>query len=436
MNILVTGANGFVGRNLVENLKNVRDGKNRTRLECAITEIYEYDKDCDIAELEYACKRADFVFHFAGVNRPKELSGFMEGNYESAYGLLDALKKYHNVCPIVLSSSLQASLAGRFEGSEYGKSKLAVEELFFQYSKETGAKVMVYRFPNIFGKWCKPDYNSAVATFCNAVANDLAYHVNDPSIELELLYIDDLIAEMFGALAGEEHRCEYPKDNVHDGLRAVGKYDGRYCYAPITHYATLGEVVDLLESFKLALKTFVMPKIQADSFEKKLYSAYLSYLPKAKMFYGFKSNIDHRGSFTELIRTANCGQISVNVAKPGVTKGQHWHNSKWEIFIVVSGHGLIRERQIGINPKTGREYPVIEFEVTGDQMKAVQMLPGYTHNITNLSKTVDLVTVIWANEPFDEKHPDTFYETVEVADFERKSDESDLTIPTPHSKIS
>ncbi len=408
MKILITGSNGFVGQNLVWNLKEIRDGKNRTRPNLSITELYEYDKDSSQEDLEYACERADFVFNLAGVNRPKETSEFMEGNYGVASTLLEMLKKYKNTCPVMLSSSAQASLTGRFEGSEYGKSKLAVEELFFNYSQETGSKVLVYRFPNLFGKWCRPNYNSVVATFCNAVANDLEYTVNDPGTKLELLYIDDLVNEMLDALEGKEHHCEY------EGAEAIPKPDGCYCYMPATHRAALGEIVELLQSFKAVPSTLVMPEMPADSFAKKLYSAYLSYMPKEKMAYTFHSNVDSRGSFTELIRTAGCGQVSINVSKPGITRGQHWHNSKWEIFIVVSGRGLIQERRIGIDPKTNKLYPVIEFEVTGEQMKAVQMLPGYTHNIRNLSKTQDLVTVMWANEPFDENHPDTFYEQVDM----------------------
>lgn len=412
MKVLVTGSNGFVGRNLVWNLKEIRDGKNRTRPNLTITEIYGFDIDSNQEALDEACERVDFVFNLAGVNRPKEVSEFTEGNYGFASRLLETLKVHHNTCPVMLSSSSQASLAGRFADSEYGKSKLAGEELFFKYSEETGAKVLVYRFPNLFGKWCKPNYNSAVATFCNAVANDLEYTVNDPKTELELLYIDDLISEMLDALEGKEHHCEYLKDDHHDGLEAQPSPDGRYCYVPITHHATLGEVVNLLSTFKSMPQSLFMPEIPDGSFAKKLYSTYLSYLPASKMVYNLKTNVDNRGNFTELIRTLNCGQVSVNVAKPGITRGQHWHNSKWEIFIVVSGHGLIQERRIGIDPETKEGYPVIEFEVTGEQMKAVQMLPGYTHNIINLSKTEDLVTVMWANEMFDENNPDTFYESV------------------------
>ena len=406
MKILVTGSNGFVGRNLVCNLKEMREGKNRTRPNLNITEIYGYDLGSTQEELEYACSKADFVFNLAGVNRPKDQCEFMEGNYGFASNLLDTLKRCGNKCPVMFSSSSQASLTGRFEGSEYGKSKLAGEERFFRYSAETGAKVLIYRFPNLFGKWCRPNYNSVVATFCNAVANSLEYTVNESGTELELVYIDDLINEMLDALEGKEHRCEY---NV---LEVVPNEIGKYCYVPITHHATLGEIIELLHFFKAMPETLCIPEIPAGSFAKKLYSTYLSYLPESRMSYGFKSNVDNRGNFTELIRTMNCGQVSINVAKPGITRGEHWHNSKWEIFIIVSGHGLIQERRIGINPETKKPFPVIEFEVTGKQMRAVQMLPGYTHNLINLSKTENLVTVIWANEPFDENYPDTFFETV------------------------
>ena len=412
MRILVTGSNGFVGRNLVWNLKELRDGKNVTRPGLTITEIYGYDIGSPREALERACARCDFVFNLAGVNRPKEASEFMEGNFGFASELLEMLKAHGNTCPVMLASSVQASLSGRFAGSEYGRSKLAGEELFFRYGEETGAKVLVYRFPNLFGKWCKPNYNSAVATFCNAVARGLEYRVNDPAAELELLYIDDLVEELLDALEGKEHRCEYPKDEGHTGQEAVGDPAGRYCYAPVTCHVTLGEIVELLESFRGMPTTLRLPEIPAGSFKKKLYSTYLTYLPPEKIAYSFRSNVDSRGNFTELLRTVNCGQISVNVAKPGITRGEHWHNSKWEIFIVVSGHGLIRMRRIGIDPETVEGYPVLEFEVTGEQMKAVQMLPGYTHSIVNLSKTEDLVTVMWANEPFDPEHPDTFYEPV------------------------
>lgn len=426
MKVLVTGSNGFVGRNLVWNLKEIRDGKNRTRPNLVITEIYGYDIGSDQAALEEACERVDFVFNLAGVNRPKDTSEFMEGNYGFASRLLEILKAHHNTCPVMLSSSSQASLAGRFADSEYGKSKLAGEELFFRYAEETGAKVLVYRFPNLFGKWCKPNYNSAVATFCNAVANDLDYTVNDPKTELELLYIDDLINEMLDALEGKEHHCEYPKDGYYSGLEAKPSPDGRYCYVPTTHHATLGEIVDLLNSFKSMPQSLFMPEIPGDSFAAKLFSTYLSYLPPSKMVYNLKSSVDNRGTFTELIRTLNCGQVSINVAKPGITRGQHWHNSKWEIFIVVSGHGLIQERRIGIDPETKQGYPVIEFEVTGEQMKAIQMIPGYTHNIINLSKTEDLVTVMWANEMFDENNPDTFYESVVPEEIKPSSEKGNV----------
>lgn len=410
MKILVTGSNGFIGRNLVWNLREIRDGKNQTRPNLNITEINGFNIDSNPNDLIELCKKCDFVFHFAGVNRPKEDSEFIEGNCGSITTLVETLKQVGNTCPVMMASSTQASLSGRFVGSKYGESKLAAEEVLFNYSKETGAKVYVYRFPNVFGKWCKPNYNSAVATFCNAFANDLEYTVNDPKTELELLYIDDLIDELFDALENKEHRCEF------DGLDVIPKADGRYCYAQTTHKETLGEIVKLLESFKNMPTSLVMPEIPSDSFAKKLYSTYLSYLPQEKMMYGFKSSVDNRGSFTELIKTLNCGQVSINVAKPGVVRGQHWHNSKWEIFIVVSGHGLIQQRRIGIDPETLQGYPMIEFEVTGEQPKAIQMLPGYTHNIINLSKTRDLVTVMWANEPFDASRPDTFYEPVKPED--------------------
>lgn len=399
MKILVTGAKGFVGKNLTANLRNIQDNKNRTRPNLCIEEIYEFDIDTKSELLDVYCEKADFVFHLAGVNRPKETSEFMEGNFGFTETLLNTLKKYQNACPIMLSSSVQATLMGRFGTSEYGKSKLAGEELLFDYSKETGAKVLVYRFPNLFGKWCRPNYNSAVATFCNAVANNLEFTVNDRNTELELLYIDDLVEAMFDALEGKEHRCEY------EGLEAVGKKDGRYCYVPITHKATLGEIVDLLESFKKQPNTLIMPSIPEDSFAKKLYSTYLSYLPKEKTIFELKMNCDDRGSFTELLKTTSHGQFSVNISKPGITKGQHWHNSKWEFFIVVAGHGLIQQRRIGTEE-------ILEFEVSGDKIQAVHMLPGYTHNIINLSETENLVTVMWANEQFDPVHPDTFGEDV------------------------
>ncbi len=398
MNILVTGAKGFVGKNLVANLRNIKDDKNRTRPDIKIDDIFEFDIDTDLALLDEYCKKCDFVFNLAGVNRPKDNAEFMQGNFGFASILLDNLKKYDNKCPVVLSSSLQATLIGRYDG-EYGRSKLAGENLFFDYSKETGAKVMVYRFPNLFGKWCRPNYNSAVATFCNNIANDLPVQVNDRNTQLELLYIDDLIEEMFDALEGKEHRCDYK------GLDPVSNVNGRFCYVPTTHKVTLGEIVDLLETFKDQPQSLVIPEIPSNSFAKKLYSTYLSYLPKEKTIFPLKMNCDNRGSFTELLKTEKCGQFSVNISKPGITKGQHWHNSKWEFFIVVSGHGLIQERKIGSDE-------VIEFEVSGERIEAVHMLPGYTHNIINLSETEDLVTVMWANEQFDPSHPDTFGEIV------------------------
>ncbi len=397
MNILVTGAKGFVGKNLVENLKNIRDGKNaNTGLK--IDEIYEYDIDSLKKDLDEYCKKADFVFNLAGVNRPKTQEEFMQGNFGFASLLLDTLKKNGNKCPVMLSSSIQATLIGRYDG-EYGRSKKAGEELFFDYAKETGVKVLVYRFPNLFGKWCRPNYNSAVATFCNNTANDLPITVNDRNTELELLYIDDLVEEMIRALKGFENSCEY------DGLTPVSKQNGRYCYVPTTHKVTLGEIVDLLEKFKKQPETLEIPEIAKNSFAKKLYSTYLSYLPKEKVAFPLKMNIDERGSFTELIKTAKCGQVSVNISKPGITKGQHWHNTKWEFFIVVKGRGLIQERKIGSDE-------VIEFEVSGDNIQAVHMLPGYTHNIINLSDTEELVTIMWANEQFDREKPDTFFEKV------------------------
>lgn len=398
MNILITGAKGFVGKNLVANLHNIKEFKNRTRPDIKIDEIFEYDIDTDAALLDEYCQKCDFVFNLAGVNRPKDNAEFMQGNFGFASTLLDTLKKYNNKCSVVLSSSLQATLIGRYDG-EYGRSKLAGENLFLEYLKKTGAKVMVYRFPNLFGKWCRPNYNSAVATFCNNVANDLPVQVNDRNTQLELLYIDDLIEEMFDALEGKEHRCDY------EGLKPVPNNSGRFCYVPITHKVTLGEIVDLLEIFKNQPQSLVMPEIPNNSFAKKLYSTYLSYLPKEKTIFSLKMNCDNRGSFTELLKTEKCGQFSVNISKPGITKGQHWHNSKWEFFIVVSGHGLIQERKIGGNE-------VIEFEVSGEKIEAVHMLPGYTHNIINLSETEDLVTVMWANEQFDPAHPDTFGEIV------------------------
>jgi len=398
MNILVTGAKGFVGRNLVENLYNIKAGKNRTR-NFVIDAIFEYDVDTEMFLLEEYCKKADFVFHLAGVNRPKEQSEFMSGNFGFTSMLLDTLKKSGNGCPIMLASSIQATLLGRYGESDYGKSKLAGEELLFAYGQETGAKVLVYRFPNLFGKWCRPNYNSAVATFCHNIANDLPIQVSDRAVQLELLYIDDLIEEMFDALENKEHHCDY------NGLRPVEEESGRYCYVPTTHQATLGEIVDLLEVFRQQPRTLVMPEIAHNSFSKKLYSTYLSYLPKEAVAFPLKMNVDERGSFTELLRTSDHGQFSVNISKPGITKGQHWHNSKWEFFIVVSGHGLIQERKIGTDE-------IFEFEVSGEKIEAIHMLPGYTHNIINLSETENLVTVMWANETFDPLHPDTFFEKV------------------------
>ncbi len=414
MNILVTGADGFTGRNLVWNLKAIRDGKNQTRPDLNITKIYSYDRESAREELDAACRHCDFVFHLAGVNRPKEAAEFMQGNYGFTSELLETLKKYGNRCPVMFSSSIQASLTGRFADSEYGKSKLAGEEMLFKYAADTGAKVFVYRFPNLFGKWCRPNYNSAVATFCHAAANGLAYSVHDPDTVLDLVYIDDLVCEMLDALEGKVHRCNY------DGLDVLADDAGRYCYVPVTHHASLGEIVSLLQSFKEISSALYVPEMPPGSFAKKLCSTYLSYLPPSKISYDFRSNVDSRGNFTELVRTLNCGQVSINVARPGITRGQHWHNSKWEIFMVVSGRGLIRERRIGMNPETGREFPVLEFEVNGDQMKAVQILPGYTHHIINLSETENLVTVMWANEKFDEKYPDTFYEPV-IPDLEKGS---------------
>lgn len=399
MKILVTGAKGFVGKNLCEALKNIRDGKDRTRPALRIEEVFEYDIDSSPEQLNDWCREADFVFNLAGVNRPKDQSEFMEGNFGFASVLLDTLKNSENLCPVMLSSSQQASLSGRFGNSEYGRSKKAGEDLFLDYQKETGAKVLVYRFPNLFGKWCRPNYNSAVATFCNNIANDLPIVVNDPAVELELLYIDDLVAEMLDALEGKEHRCEF------NGLDVLPKIDGRYCYCPITHQVTLGRIVDLIRSFANQPKTLVIPEIPHGSFAKKLYSTYLSYLPKEKISFPLKMNIDDRGSFTELLHTLNCGQVSINISKPGITKGQHWHNTKWEFFIVVSGHGLIQERKIGSDE-------ILEFEVSGEKIEAVHMLPGYTHNIINLSETENLVTVMYCNEIFDSSHPDTFFEKV------------------------
>lgn len=399
MNILVTGAGGFVGKNLCAALMNIKENKDRTRPNITIDEIFEYDLDTPPALLDEYCAKADFVFNLAGVNRPKEQSEFMAGNFGFASTLLDTLKKHGNTCPVMLASSIQATRIGRYKDSDYGKSKLAGEQLFFDYAAETGAEVLVYRFPNLFGKWCRPNYNSAVATFCHNIANDLPITVSDPAIELELLYIDDLVFEMLDALEGGEHRCEF------DGLIAVPCDTGRFCTVPATYRVTLGEIVTLLESFKAQPQTLVMPEIPAGSFAKKLYSTYLSYLPPQKIAFPLKMNVDARGSFTELMKTTSCGQFSVNISKPGITKGQHWHHSKWELFVIVSGHGLIQERRIG-----GDE--VLSFEVSGERIEAIHMLPGYTHSIINLSDKEPLVTFMWANEPFDPDHPDTFGESV------------------------
>ena len=398
MKILVTGAGGFVGKNLCASLRNLRDGKDRTRPSLKIEEIFEYDIDTDPELLTEYCAECDFVFNLAGVNRPQNTDEFMKGNFGFASTLLDTLKANGNTCPVMISSSIQATCIGRYD-SDYGRSKKAGEELVFEYGRETGAKVLVYRFPNLFGKWCRPNYNSAVATFCNNIANDLPITVNDRSVELELLYIDDLVTEMLDALEGKEHHCTF------DGIKTV-LGDGEYCAAPITHRVTLGEIVDLLYCFKDQSRTLIMPEIPENSFAKKLYSTYLSYLPKEKVSFPLKMNCDDRGSFTELLKTEKCGQISVNISKPGITKGQHWHNTKWEFFIVVSGKGLIQQRKIGTDE-------VLNFEVSGDKIEAVHMLPGYTHNIINLSDTDDLVTVMWANEQFDVSRPDTFFEVVE-----------------------
>ena len=400
MDILITGAAGFVGKNLTAALECIRDGKDRTHPGLEIGRIYCYDIDSPASVLEEACRKADFVFNLAGVNRPQSQEEFMQGNFGFASKLLETLKKYNNTCPVMLSSSIQATLVGRYANGEYGKSKKAGEELFFSYSEETGAKVLVYRFPNLFGKWCRPNYNSAVATFCHNYAHDLPIMVNDASVELELLYIDDLVDEMIAALEGKEHHCEF------DGVNTILREDGRYCAAPVSHKATLGEIVALLDAFKAQPVTLTMPEIPHNSFAKKLYSTYLSYLPKEKAAVPLKMNVDARGSFTELLRTEKCGQFSVNISKPGITKGQHWHHTKWEFFIVVSGKGLIQQRKVGSEE-------VLNFEVSGEKIEAIHMLPGYTHNIINLSDTDDLVTVMWANECFDPNKPDTFFEVVE-----------------------
>ena len=401
MRILVTGAKGFVGKNLCANLRNIKDGKDRRFPGLEIESIYEYDLDSTPEQLDAWCRDCDFVFNLAGVNRPQNQEEFMAGNFGFASTLLDTLRKHGNTCPVMLSSSQQASLTGRFGNSEYGRSKKAGEDLFLRYGEETGARVLVYRFPNLFGKWCRPNYNSAVATFCNAVANDLPYTVNDPSVELELLYIDDLVDEMIAALQGKEHHCEF------EGLEVLPRDDGRYCYVPVTHKATLGEIVSLLKEFATQPKNLMIPEIPSGSFAKKLYSTYLSYLPKEKAAFPLKMNVDDRGSFTELVHTHSAGQVSINISKPGITKGQHWHNTKFEQFIVVKGHGLIQQRNL--NDPEGK---ILEWEVDGDHIQAVHMLPGYTHNIINLSDTEDLVTVMYCNEVFDPDKPDTYFDPV------------------------
>ena len=400
MNILVSGARGFVGKNLCESLKNIRDGKDRTRPNIVIGDIFEYDLDTDPALLDAYCAKAHFVFHLAGVNRPQNPEEFMQGNYGFTGTLLETLKKHGNTCPVMISSSIQATCIGRYD-SDYGRSKKAGEELMYAYAEETGAKVLVYRFPNVFGKWCRPNYNSAVATFCHNIANDLPITVSDRAVQLELVYVDDLVSEMLDALEGREHRCEF------DGIATMFCADGKYCAVPTTHKVTLGEIVDLLEHFAAQAATLVMPEIPYNSFAKKLYSTYLSYLPREKVSFSLKMNEDARGSFTELMKTEKCGQFSVNISKPGITKGQHWHHTKWEFFIVVAGRGLIQQRKIGSDE-------ILNFEVSGEKIEAVHMLPGYTHNIINLSDTESLVTVMWANEPFDPEHPDTFGEVVKL----------------------
>ena len=411
MKILVTGAKGFVGKNLCTNLRNIQEGKDRRFPELCIEDIFEYDLGNTQEQLDAWCANSDFVFNLAGVNRPQNQEEFMKGNFGFASTLLNTLKMYHNTCPVMLSSSQQASLTGRFGNSEYGRSKKAGEDLFLEYSKETGAKVLIYRFPNLFGKWCRPNYNSAVATFCNAFANDLPYTVNDPSVELELLYIDDLVDEMIAGLQGKEHRCEFdgltviPTESKTSAISHQPSAIGRYCYVPTTHRVTLGEIVELLKQFAEQPKTLMIPEIGEGTFAQKLYSTYLSYLPKEKVAFPLKMNVDDRGSFTELLHTLNAGQVSINISKPGITKGQHWHNTKWEFFIVVSGHGLIQERKLGTDE-------VIEFEVSGENIQCIHMLPGYTHNIINLSDTEDLVTVMYCNEIFNPNKPDTYFELV------------------------
>lgn len=399
MKILVTGAKGFVGRNLCSQLNNIKTGKAKCYGDLVIDEVFEYDLDSTPEQMDSWCAECDFVFNLAGVNRPQNPEEFMAGNFGFASVLLDTLKKHGNKAPVMLSSSAQASLTGRFGNSEYGRSKKAGEDLFLQYGEENGVKVLVYRFPNLYGKWCRPNYNSAIATFCNNIANDLPITVNDPSVELEVLYIDDLVEEMIAALKGHEHHCEF------EGLTVMPSDEGRYCYCPVTHKATLGEIVELLYQFRDMPKMLMIPEIPADSFAKRLYSTFLSYLPKEKAIFDLKMNCDNRGSFTELVHTLNCGQVSINISKPGITKGQHWHHTKWEQFIVVSGHGLIQQRKEGTDE-------VIEFEVSGDKIQSVIMLPGYTHNIINLSDTQDLVTVMYCNEIFNPERPDTFFDPV------------------------
>ena len=400
MNILVTGAKGFVGKNLCAQLRNIAQGKAKFYGDVAIENIFEYDIDSTLEQLDDYCRQADFVFNLAGVNRPQNPEEFMQGNYGFASTLLAALEKHGNKCPVMLSSSLQATLIGRYAEGDYGKSKKAGEELFFDYGTRTGSRILVYRFPNLFGKWCRPNYNSAVATFCNNIANDLPIQVNDRSTELELVYIDDLVDEMIAALKGEEHHCEF------DGLTTVLTTEGRYCAVPVSHRVTLGEIVDLLEQFRAQPSSLVMPNIPEGSFAKKLYSTYLSYLPAEKVAFPLKMNVDARGSFTEIIKSVGVGQVSINISKPGITKGEHWHNTKWEFFVVVAGHGLIQQRRVGSDE-------VLNFEVSGEKIEAVHMLPGYTHNIINLSESEDLVTVMWCNECFDPSRPDTYFEPVE-----------------------
>ena len=408
MKILVTGAKGFVGRNLCCQLNNIKEGKARCYGDLQVDEVFEYDIDSTPEQMDSWCGECDFVFNLAGVNRPKDNDEFMKGNYGFASTLLDTLKKHHNTCPVMLSSSQQASLTGRFGNSEYGRSKKAGEDLFLEYGKETGAKVLVYRFPNLYGKWCRPNYNSAIATFCNNIANDLPIQVNDRSVQMEVLYIDDLVEEMICALKGQEHHCEF------EGLDVLPSAEGRYCYCPVTHKTTLGEIVDTIYECARAVRAVpdsvegpsTALEMPQDGLRYRLMSTFLSYLPKEKAIFDLKMNVDPRGSFTELVHTLNCGQVSINISKPGITKGQHWHNSKWEQFIVVSGHGLIQMRKEGSDE-------VIEYEVSGDRIQSVIMLPGYTHNIINLSQTEDLVTVMYCNEVFNPERPDTYFDKVE-----------------------